>query len=596
MTTPTTPADTAGATLSPAMLTAIIWLAVVLITGIPALEQPVYELLQGPDDHTRLARIRAFLDGAGWYADRLPRIAPPEGAVLHWSRLPDLLPAGVIAASAPLIGDGAAAKTAVIASPLVLLAGLLAATFWAVRSWLPGQRAVAAPLLMVCLPTVLEFTPGSLDHHTWMMLAAMLGIGMVVRLAGDARDGVAAGVGGIGLGIGVAVTGETLIALAAVCAATGVLWLRRGSTVVAALRRFGTALALTGLVLLPVERPPGALLAAPCDRYGLTYAAILVAVAAIWWLAPLLVPASRARWPVRLAAGGATAAAVAVTLLVLFPHCRGGPMSGVPADQWATWLGHAAGMEPLWRKTPDMMALLGIAPLAGLTVAASAAWRDRSARTLWLALLTLTAVATIAMLTSTRSGNLANLAAVLPVAWLLTAALGACDRRWHGLRRAGAAVAVTLAVAASPVVVSTGLARTLGGTAADAPGCDTRGIRDALASLPPAHRTGVMAAPIFTGPYILTASDHAVLGAQYHRNVAGNRAATAILGAADAAAARRAVRRHGVTHIAVCTRTDPLAGPFGRALGQGDVPAWLTPVSARAAGPFRIFAVNDWDG
>jgi hypothetical protein len=594
MATPTN-ADTAGGTLAPTTMVALIWLAVVLITGVPALDSPVYDILTGPDDHTRLARIQAFLEGAGWYDDRLTRIDPPTGAILHWSRLPDLLPAGVIAGLAPLIGDGAAAKTAVIASPLVLLAGFLAAGLWAVRGWLAGQRAVAAPLLLVCLPTVLEFTPGGLDHHTWMMLAAILGMGMIVRLARDDAPGHAAVIGGLGLGIGTAVTGETLIALAAVCAATGVLWLRRGRTMVPHLRRFGTALALTGLVLLPVERPPGALLAAPCDRYGLTYAAILVGVAAIWWLAPLLVPGSRDRWPLRLAAGGAAAAAIAVTLLVLFPHCRGGPMSAVPADQWRTWLGHAAGMEPLWQKTPAMIALLGIAPLAGLTVAGSAAGRDRSARTLWLALLAISALATLAVLNAARAGNLANLAAVLPLAWLLTAALAACDRRWHGLRRAGAAVAVTLAVAAGPVVVSTGLARALGGTAVDAPGCDTRRIRNALASLPPAHGSGLMAAPIFTGPYILTASDHAVLGAQYHRNVAGNRAAVAVLGAADAAAARRAVQRHEVTHIAVCTKADPLAGRFGRALGQGDVPAWLTPVSGPDAGPFRIFGVNDWD-
>jgi len=590
MTTSTNTVETDAGTRSPAVLVALIWLAVVLITGIPALDQAIYDILRGPDDHTRLARIRAFLDGAGWHDDRLARIDPPDGAVLHWSRLPDLLPAGLIAGLAPLIGVGAATKAAVITTPLAMLAGFLAAGLWAARGWLPGQRAVAAPLVLVCLPTVLTFTPGGLDHHTWMMLAAMLGLGMVVRLARDDAPGRAAVVGGLGLGIGTAVTGETLIALAAVCAATGVLWLRRGRTVVPPLRRFGTVLALAGLVMLPIERPPDALTAAPCDRFGLTYAAILLGVAAIWWLAPMLVPAGRDRWPLRLAAGSAVAAAVAVTLLVLFPHCRAGPMSAVPADQWRTWLGHAAGLAPLWAKAIPSIVLLGSAPAAALIVAAWGAWRDPTDRTLWLALLAATAIGTAAMLTSARSAMLANAAAALPVAWLLTAVLARVDARLHGPRRATAAVGATLAVAAGPAIVSTGLDAAL--NESDGLGCDSPRIKAALDSMPATLPPGVMAAPIFTGPYILTASAHAVLGAQYHRNVAGNRAAVAILGADDARAARRAVRRHDVAYVAVCTTTDPLAGAFARRLANGDVPAWLTPVSRPDAGPFRIFAVG----
>lgn len=110
------------------------------------------------------------------------------------------------------------------------------------------------------------------------------------------------------------------------------------------------------------------------------------------------------------------ATAVAVTLIVLFPHCRGGPMSGVPADQWPTWLGHAAGMAPLWTKSPSTMVLLALAPAAALMVAARNAWREPGDRALWLALLAMAAIGALAMLTSARSANLANVVGALHLA------------------------------------------------------------------------------------------------------------------------------------------------------------------------------------
>ncbi len=582
--------ETSRPSLSPVALTALIWLAAVLLTVPPALGQPVYELLQGPDDHTRLARIRAFLDGAGWFDDRLYRIDPPDGAVLHWSRLPDLLPAGMIAVLTPVAGAGGAALAAAIATPLIMLGALLAALVWALRPILPGQGGAAAALVMAGMPPVREVLPGSLDHHAWMMLAAALGVGMVVHVACDSAPRRAAAVGGLGLGVGVVVTGETLIALAAVCAATGVLWLWRGRAVVAPLRVFASVLGLTGLALLPVAHPPGAWLAAPCDRFGVVYLGALAGVAAIWWAAPALANRFRAHWGVRLCAGAAVSVVVAATLAALFPHCRGGAMSGVPADQWETWLGHAAGMEPLWRKDPANVVALAGAPAVAFLVGVWGVWRAPGGG-LRPALLLMVAAGILATLQSARAANLAAVLSVAPLAWFLVAVLQACERRLHGAWRALGAVAATLIIAAGPLVLALGLAARTGGQSASGT-CEDARIRAALASVPDTHAPGLMVAPIFTGPYILTASRHSVLGAQYHRNVAGNRAAHAVLAAPDAPAARRAVERHGVDYIAVCMKGNPLAGAFAEALTRGAVPSWLARVSSADAGPYRIYAVT----
>lgn len=584
------PPETSRPSLSPAALTGLIWLGAVLLTLPTAFGQSVYALLQGPDDHVRLARIRALLDGAGWFDDRLVRIAPPEGAVLHWSRLPDLLPAGIIAALRPWLGEAAAAWAAASATPLVMLAALLAALVWAVRPLLPGQAAAAAALVAVGVPAMLEVVPGSLDHHHWMMLAAALGAGMVGHLACDAAPRRAAVVGGLGLGVGVVVTGETLLALMAVCAATGVLWLVRGRCVVAPLRVFAGVLVLTGVAFLPVARAPGAWLAAPCDRFGLVYLAVLAGVAAIWWSAPALAARGPDRGPMRLAAGGLLAAAVAVALGALFPHCRGGAMSGVPADQWPMWLGHAAGMTPLWTKSAGQIVATAAAPAMALAAGVWGVWRAPG-RALWPALVAMTAVGGAAMLASARAANLAGVLAVPLLAWLLVTALRACERRFAGPARALAAIVVTLTIVAGPVLVGLGV-EAAAPPRSGAERCENTRIREALAAMPDERPPGLMVAPIFLGPYILTASRHSVLGAQYHRNVAGNRAAHAILAAPDAQAARALVGRHGVDYVAVCTRGNPLAGPFAAQLAAGSVPAWLSRVSAPEAGPYRIYAVR----
>src|SRR5262245_53997760 len=48
-----------------------------------------------PDDAMRLAQVREFLAGKGWFDLAEPRLDPPYGYLTHWSRLIDAGLAGV---------------------------------------------------------------------------------------------------------------------------------------------------------------------------------------------------------------------------------------------------------------------------------------------------------------------------------------------------------------------------------------------------------------------------------------------------------------------------------------------------------------------
>ena len=82
-------------------------------------------LFRDTDDYMRLVQVLDLLDGAGWYDLRQERLNPPDGVAMHWSRLPDLPLAGVIALLEPITGRERAVMAAGIAIPAALLLALL---------------------------------------------------------------------------------------------------------------------------------------------------------------------------------------------------------------------------------------------------------------------------------------------------------------------------------------------------------------------------------------------------------------------------------------------------------------------------------------
>jgi uncharacterized RDD family membrane protein YckC len=60
-----------------------------------------------PDDALRMVQVRDLLAGQGWFDLHQYRVAPPDGIVMHWSRLVDAPIAAVIMLLRPLLGAAA---------------------------------------------------------------------------------------------------------------------------------------------------------------------------------------------------------------------------------------------------------------------------------------------------------------------------------------------------------------------------------------------------------------------------------------------------------------------------------------------------------
>ncbi len=344
-------------------------------------------------------------------------------------------------------------------------------------------------------------------------------------------------------------------------------------------------------MLLPVAQPLENFVTVRCDSFSIAYVGIAVAVAGFWFLVPAQETNITERWSRRLAVGGALALVISAALAVVFSACRAGPFSAVPADQWPMWLEHASELEPLTKKSSSLVAIFLTPPLMGCATSVFALLSSRRRSDVWWGLLVLQIIGVIATVASLRAYMMADILAVVPIVWLLVRTVKTCHARLGRWWRATGALGAASAIVLAPLI----LGRTLAALSEDEDdqitGCDARELRTALRAVNDAP-PGLVAADIFDGPYILTASHHAVLGAPYLQNVAGNRKVHAILGAADANVAARAARRLGVDYLLVCEHGHFASDSFYMKLAAGDVPVWLAPVSRGAEGLARLYAVK----
>ena len=110
---------------------------------------------------------------------------------MHWSRLPDLVPGGLIALLAPLAGRHAAVLTAVILWPAALFATALFLTRRVAHA-LGAPPATAMLVAAIGYPATGLYLPGRIDHHG-LQLTLLLGILLTSLLPPTRGRSLAAG-------------------------------------------------------------------------------------------------------------------------------------------------------------------------------------------------------------------------------------------------------------------------------------------------------------------------------------------------------------------------------------------------------------------
>src|ERR1041384_33057 len=184
-----------------ALLLALAWLAIVI--RLVAQHWAATALtLADTDDAMRLAQLRDWLAGQGWYDLNQSRIA--GGYESHWSRLIDAGLGGLLWIFGWFSGPAMAERLMRTSWPMLWLLPTIAAA--AAIAWrIAGRQAALVVLLLAVggVPAFHQFRPGRIDHHNAQIALSMLVVGATVwsdrvrwaALAAGAITGLALAIG-----------------------------------------------------------------------------------------------------------------------------------------------------------------------------------------------------------------------------------------------------------------------------------------------------------------------------------------------------------------------------------------------------------------
>jgi hypothetical protein len=519
--------------------------------------------LPDTDDAMRLVQIRDWIGGQRFADMSQHRLA--GGMPMHWSRLPGLVPGGLIVLLTPLLGRHAAELCAVIAWPGLLFAAALFLVARIARALDADTARIAVVVAVIAFPATTIFLPGRIDHHN-LQIVLLLGIALSLVQPPSLGRGLAAGLcatASVVIGL------ETVPLIAAAGAVMLAEWIAARPLTHDRMMGFGIAFAAGLLGASLIFRPEQWAYPA-CDSFtGIFWRGAVIAA-----FAPMLIALSAremARPPMRALLGLGLGGVVAIGAIAAAPQCLS-PYGGVDPLLARLWLGRVGEAQPLF--AAPLATAIGY---AGVMIAgiAAGAWRWRATRDVrWAALLALQ-IAAFALTCWQLRGAYAG--AILAAPALAATIVAARRKGVFTLIGAWLGSAGMLYPIAAHAVVPGGTP----GKPAPQADCTSPAALAALARLP----RGTILAPLDLGPYVLAATPHDVIAAPYHRNNAGNLASYRFF--LDPAAARATARAWHVDYVALCDTSFtelPQEPAMAARLRAGQAPGWLQPLAIGAPG------------
>ena len=555
------------------------------------------------DDAMRLSSVRDLVAGQGWYDTRQYRALPPEGVLLHWSRLLDAPLAGLYVLFSAFLAPKAALTVTAALWPAAVFLVYLTVVGRTAKAAFGYSAASFAMMAASAMPMISgNFFPlGRVDHHNVQILCMLAICAALISPGRPTVRGAMAGViAGLSLAIGleaIAFIGVTGLVLTA----QHVLG-RPGGT--ERLLGYAVAMGLTAPVLFLAQTGPDGWGQLYCDQLSgrvlaITTAAMLFAI--VLAFSRRVLAGLPARLVLALVLGGL---ALAALWPVLSP-CRAGPYAELPPEIRQGIIGNiveATPVQRLFAVVPGMameivlpLCLVTLLSLLRLAAGPGAAFPRESRHALGVVLVFL-ALGVAGSLYQVRAFVWGL--AVLPLgfgavaAWL---ANGDWGRLWPWkpvITVALAAVTLfpsfltrnTLAMKLAPALEPSGAAARLdiSDKACNAPQELAR-----LNALPAA----LIMAPLNLGPKILLYTPHSVMGVPYHRS------AEALLSGVlpffgDAPEMEKRVQAYRVDYVLVCAGEvyGGRADSMGSRLARGALPGWLEPVEI-GGGPIRVMKV-----
>jgi hypothetical protein len=545
------------------------------------------------DDAMRMVQVRDLIAGQGWFDLVVHRLHPPEGLLIHWSRVVDVPLVALIGVLRLFANPEAAERLARIVFPLALQAGLYAGLAWC-GGLLIGPRGRVLAIALGFLSGVMfgQFQPGRVDHHAPQIMLLIFIVGATLA-ALDRPHARLAAIAGTLTALSLAISIENLPFLVVLYAAIAVAFVIYGDALRVMLLWLAGGLAAGLPIFFAATVSPSRYLIGGCDAFsaahvvgGVTGAASLaiLALGLPWWRTP----AARA---IAVAIAGAfTLAAVALT----YPACFGDPLAGVDPFVKEIWLSNVWEAMPLMKiaqTRPGTLPVIALPVLLGSIAALFAMGQTEAiARTRWIIIFALLAIGLVTAFWQIRVFSSAAPLAVLPAAY----AIVGLARRLAGSASfvARAATSALLCLPFSSLTYAIALPHddiTSAGTFA----CLAPKALAPLATLSP----GLVLAPIDSGSHLLSETQHIVIAAPYHRNSAGNRLALEAF-LASPERAEDIVRQSGAKYVMLCPQMHQVEAlkeraPHGLAalIADGGHPNWLQPVPVQET-PYRVFTLR----
>jgi hypothetical protein len=589
----------------------IFWGMFALAVGVTAFLNPVLFVRQDPDSLLRLVQVRDLLGGQGWFDLVQHRMNPPDGALMHWSRLIDAPVAGLIALGGLFgLGEG----FALAAWPLLLFLAFMAGAMLTATA-LAGRRAALPALILALLfiEPMLSFLPNDIDHHNAQLALFMLTLAAALRAELRPNLGAAAGLGcATMLAIGL----EMLPYVAVLGALLALRWALSGESGRAA-AQFGMAFAAGSGALYLLTAPPQARFI--CDSISLAYI-LPFAVAGLGLATLTLLLGRYGGRTVRFGGLAALAIVSLATLALVAPDCLTGPFASLSPELKALWLDSVLEAQPLYayamREPIGAVATVGPPCVALLVAILRLRSVEQGMRWPWLLATAMLATPLALGFYQVRAIPYAN-AIAIPVlaAWLAGIAASRGIVSLTPPRRALPLVAAFLVAmplvhllaawgAVELVSAATG-GRIAPPAKIDAPkelvaglnGAEKDCLDDASRKLFASVPAGLVLSPVFYGSSVLNISNHSVVAGPYHRiGAAILDSIHAMRGPPDAA--REIVERRNVAYIAICSTsreaaltTNHASDGLLAALLAGRAPAWLEPVAGGQNTMLRLWRV-----
>ncbi|WP_164453481.1 hypothetical protein [Thiorhodococcus minor] len=587
-------------------LIALLFAAISLAHGYRKQAEDPFAFLS-TDDAMRMVQVLDLRDGAGWYDLTQRRLAPPDGVVMHWSRLPDLPLLAVLVVAEPLVGREEAVRLATLVVPPVLGLLFFAAFVWAAAPLIERRRLPVAGLVCITLfLPQLSFQPGAVDHHGWHLIFAMIGAGAVLRAAnGRIADRVLAAAGAAGA-MGLWVGTEAVPIVFFVSAALSLHWLVGHQKAARNLLIYAGAVTLTSFLLYPLAIPPSNWASRDCDTFSLV--SLGLALALLIFSVSLATLDRRLAFHgilPRLSCAGLIGAALVALLLTVYPNCLAGPYGPLSPEtvRLVSLISESRPLAWVISNAPARAAFVSALPVIALGIALSRISRgDPDKHLLWLSLLTLILGSSAMLFWQIRMGSLANAYSGIAVCWWLAQVWKRAQSIRYLVDRFFLRLAALLAVPALPFVSFLAVAAMTDQTADEGPHrCDLASAVQLLNSPPFSESTPLLiASHVNIGPALLLFTPHQVIAAPYHRNSVGLKAIREIF-SGDEAQARRTAASLGVDLVYICggksrfetAGADSSLPTFYDRLESGDVAPWLTEIRLpNAEDRTRFYRIN----